>query len=91
MSTWESASLAYLSAGVACWLVLAVAYLRIGLRTSNSQSAAMKIAIALPVVALWPLLVLALVRNERSERRSRSLQIKQDEPSQARPDRVEGR
>lgn len=90
MSTWETASLAYLSAGVACWLVLTVAYLRIGLRTTSLQAAATKVAIALPVIALWPLLVLAVVRKERSERRTRTVQTKQDEPSQARPDRVEG-
>jgi hypothetical protein len=91
MSTWETASLAYLSAGVACWLVLTVAYVRIGLQTSNRPAAAKKVAIALPVIALWPLLVMAIVRNERAQRRSRSLPIEQDEPSRARPDRVEGR
>jgi len=91
MNHWEMASLAYLSAGVTCWLVLTAAYLRIGLRTSHVPSAAKKVAIALPVIALWPLLVLAVVRSERSERRSRTLPMKQDEPSQARPNRVEGR
>ncbi len=91
MSTWETASVAYLSAGVACWLVLTVAYVRIGVQTSNLPAATKRIAIAMPVIALWPLLVLAVARKERIERRSRLLPMKQDEPSQARPDRVEGR
>lgn len=91
MSTWETVSLVYLTAGLTCWLVLTVAYLRIGLRTSDLQSAVTKVVIALPVVVCWPLLVLALVRSERVDRGSRALAMKQDEPSQARPDRVKGR
>jgi hypothetical protein len=91
MSYWETASLVYLAAGLTCWLVLTVAYLRIGRRTSELSAAATKVAIAVPVIVFWPLLILALVRSERIERRSGSLAVKQDDSTHARPDRVEGR
>jgi hypothetical protein len=91
MSYWETASLVYLAAGLTCWLVLTVADLRIGRRTSELSAAATKVAIALPVIVFWPFLILALIRSERVDRRSGSVAVKHEEPSQARPDRVEGR
>jgi cytochrome c biogenesis protein CcdA len=91
MSTWGTVALVYFTAGLTCWMVLAIAYVRIGRHTSSLNSAATKVAIALPVIVFWPLFVLALLRSERLERHSRAQQMKQDEPTQARPDRVEGR
>lgn len=82
MSGLETASLAYLCAGLTCWVVLAIAYLRIGLRSTGLGSALPKVVIAMPVILLWPLLVFALVRREKVDKRSQALRVKQDEPSQ---------
>ncbi|MBA3312225.1 MAG: hypothetical protein M3552_04000 [Planctomycetota bacterium] len=82
MSKLETVSLTYLCAGLTCWLVLAVAYMRIGQRSPHAGPAIRKAILALPVVVLWPLLVLALRRHEKAERRTGAVRMKQDEPSQ---------
>ncbi len=82
VSTLQTTSLAYFCAGMTCWIVLAIAYLRMGYRTSNAATAVVKICVAIPVIVLWPLLMLALWRSERTARREHALRMKQDEPSQ---------
>lgn len=65
MNTTETAALVYFAVGVTCWLVLVVAYARRGTRTHAGPAQVLtKIIIALPVVLVWPLLVIALVRRE---------------------------
>ncbi|HEX6986454.1 MAG TPA: hypothetical protein VF170_13810 [Planctomycetaceae bacterium] len=66
MTALETAALAYFAAGVACWLVLVAAYARKGTRSRGGFAAFLaKTVLGLPVVLLWPLLVIALLRRER--------------------------
>ena len=78
MSAMRTAGLVYLAAGLTCWAVLAVAYLRLGALHAEGRAAhglrraLVKTLIALPVVLLWPILVAGLLRREapaRGERR----------------------
>lgn len=65
MNAIQTAALVYLAAGLTCWVVLVVAYLRLALSARGGLAAALRKAVfALPVLLLWPILVVGLLRRE---------------------------
>jgi hypothetical protein len=65
MNAIRTTALVYLAAGLTCWAVLVVAYLRLALSTRGGLRKALRKAVfALPVLLLWPILVVGLLRRE---------------------------
>ena len=69
MNALATALLVYVALGATCWVVLAVAYVQIGLKSHGSPGRGLKRALTgLPIVLLWPLFVFGLIRRESRQR-----------------------